>query len=183
MKETSKPVTTSFRLAAILGIFAVLLVFFDILFMLFARSEGNTVKLLKEQLVTLEQEEKIVNSANDIYKQYQDEVDMVSAVFPSEETIALFIQTLEETIRSNSDEYTLRFTAVTPVKESDRLYLPVVITAKTDMARLTSFLLKLEKLPYMTRVLSIDGKGDASFTGGSDVQIVLKVYVQNPFST
>lgn len=179
-KETPK---SSFDLVTILWIFAGLLVFINVLFLVFAKNEGKTVKLLKNQLTSLRQQESIVASSKDIYARYQNEVDIIASVFPNEETIPQFIQTIEEAIRSNSDEYALRFTAVTPLKEDDKLYLPVSITAKTDVARLIQFLGLLEKLPYMTHVTSLGGIATDTFTSPSEIQIVFKVYVQNPFTS
>jgi Tfp pilus assembly protein PilO len=181
MKPETKKNTID--LVLILSATAVCLVVVNVLFLVFVQSEGKTVKLLKNQLVSLRQQQTIIASSKDIYAQYQSEVDTISAVFPNEDTIPQFIQTIEDAIRSNSDEYALRFTAVTPLKEDDKLYLPVAISAKTDVARLIQFLTKLEKLPYMTHVTSLGGITTDTFNSPSEIQIVFKVYVQNPFTT
>lgn len=146
-------------------------------------AEANTTKLLKNELGVLEQEERIITSAQQIYSTYQDEIDTISSVFPNEETIPLFIQTLEDTIRANSDEYSLRFTAITPIKDQDKLFLPLSITMRTDLPKLILFLDKIEKLPYMTHVTSIFSKTPDGFTRTGEIQIGVKVYVQNPFTT
>lgn len=159
------------------------LVVLNFAFILFSYGEAKTVGLLKSELQTLENQNKIITSANEIYLMYQGEVSLISNVFPSEETIPLFIGQLEDLLRSVSNEYFFRFTSVTPIKENDVLFLPVAVTMKVDLSRLEVFLNTLELLPYMTHIVSISSKNPSGFTSESDVQIVFKIYVQNPFVT
>lgn len=156
----------------------------NVAFLVFAGSESKTALLLKKELVTLKQEERIIASAQEIYNTYNNEIDTISAVFPSEETIPSYIQSLEELIRGLADDYNFKFNSVSPLKEQeDRLFLPLTITMKTDLARLVDFLAKLENLPYMMQVTGIRAKTPEGFNGVGEIIIGIKLYVQNPFTT
>lgn len=173
----------SFRINIILSVLVVGLIFLNILFLVFVQSEAKIVQLLKTQLDNLLREEQIIASSQTISQTYATEVELISGVFPTEETIPVFIESLEELLRGNSDEYSLRFAAVSPVKEQDKLFLPVAISLKTDLSRLTSLFEKLEKIPYMTHLSSISAKTPQSFNNVSEYYLVLKVYVQEPFTS
>ena len=179
MKQTAK------KFSDLLLLFAILLVTFvtvDVLFLLLARNEAKTIALLKQELKTLEQNARIITSAQELLSTYQAQIDQISNVFPSEETFPQFIQELESHIRAHADEYSLKFSSVIPLTEQDRLFLPLTLTMKTDLGRLLSFLATVENLPYMTHVSSLVTKTPEGFSGVSEVTVSLKVYVQNPFT-
>lgn len=155
----------------------------NILFIIFTTREAKTTTLLKSELTSLEQNELILSSAKTIYERYQNEINLINAVFPNEETIPIFIQNLEQLIRANADQYSVKFNSVTPLSEEDKLLLPLTITMKTDLSRLLRFFEELEQFPYMTHINSVLTKAPDGFGGGSEVILGLKVYVQKPFTT
>ena len=85
-------------------------------------------------------------------------------------------------LKTNADSYAVKFSSVTPLKEQERLYLPLNLTLRTDSARLVLLLDQLEKLAYMTHVESIVTKTPEGFTKTGESTIDIKIYVQNPFS-
>lgn len=164
-----------------LGI-VILLVIINILFMSLISNEAKTVSLLKKELTELQEQEKIITTASDLYDTYKEEIEVISTVFPSEETITEFIQTIEEKLRGITSEYTFRFSSPNPLREQDKLYLPLTMTLKTNMAGLTRLLKEIETMQYMTHVTSIISKSPDGFSGVSEITIVMNVYVQNPFT-
>lgn len=180
MKPTPQPI---FNSPIVLVSIVIAIISLNILFILLVQGEAKTIKLLKTELVTLEQEERIIESAQNIYESYQNEIEVISQVFPNEETFVGFVQILEQEVRAASDEYTFKFTASEPVKDKDKLLLPITISMKTDMARLTGFLTQFEKLPYMTHMTLLSARTPDGFIQNSDIAINLVVYVQNPFTT
>ena len=142
----------------------------------------KTIELLRKERINLEQEERTIQSVKVIGSQYRESADLIASVFPTETTIPTLIETLESVASTNSDQYTVKFSAVTPVKEQGRLFLPVSISIKTDFDRLTNLLGFLERVPYMARLTSVIIKTPEGFTGKNEVQIGLKVYVNDPFS-
>jgi len=149
----------------------------------FLQSQAKTIKLLKEQKVQLEQDQKIINSSEEIYNTYKDDIEEISQVFPSEEDVLIFLQTLEDVSKKYSEDAIARFASASPQAEGDKLFLLFRLTMKTDKENLSKFLKEMESLPYMTRVLTIS----MSFPDGIEEKISstinLKLYVKNPFSS
>ncbi len=174
---------TSISVNTLLVIFAIALCFLDIIFIIFTQNESKTITLLKGQKKSLAQDESIIASAKEIQDTFQNEVGVISAVFPSEETIPVFILKLEEMLKNTTDEYSVKFAATAPIKQDDKLFLPIIISTKTNYVRLTAFFTQLEKALYMTHITAISIKSPDNFIGVSDVQIRLNVYVQNPFTS
>jgi len=175
---TLPKITTTTLLVLAVSVLVVL----DILFLSLVKSQSGSVVLLKNQLRTLKKDEEIVKSGNDLNRRFQDEIVQISSVFPNEETITDFVQTLEALAKSNSDEYSFKFISITPLKEQDVQAIPISVSLKTDLPRLINLLDNLETLPFMTHVSTITSKTPRNIVGPQETIISLKVYVQNPFS-
>ncbi len=169
--------TISLFVAGIVG-----LTLMNILFLLLVSNEGKTISLLKKQLVQLEQDNVILDSSEEISESYTEEIALLSKVFPNEETILSFLQSLEGLTKENSSEYSVKFTSLNPLAEQDKLFLVLSVFMKTDKTRLANFLKRLEQLPYMTQVNSTVIHMPDGFDGSLDVSQTIKVYVQNPFA-
>jgi hypothetical protein len=154
----------------------------NLLFIMLFQSEVRTYKLLNEEKKTLDQDQMIITASADILGKYQNEIDVISGVFPNEETFLLFVQTFENTVKRNTDEYQLKFSS-TPIAEGDKLFLPMTLSVKTDLSRLMVLFEALENMPYMTHVTGVGAKTPDGLSGKGEYNIGLKVYVQNPFST
>lgn len=171
--------------SSLLTIFGALIaaaVVFNLLFIFLTLKEAKTIGLLHKELINLEQNAQIINSSQQIYDKYKGDIEVISAVFPTEQSIPQFISTLESQIRASADEYTFKFNSITPISENTTLYLPLTITMKTDLARLLQFFENLEHLPYMTHITSVFTKSPAGIIGLGETTVALKVYVQNPFT-
>jgi hypothetical protein len=138
---------------------------------------------LRNEYAILEQQKRIISASSEISEQYKNEIGVISGVFPTEQSIPLFIQTLEGLIRQASDEYTFKFNSLTPIVEGDKLFLLMTVTMKTDLPKLTAFFSSLEHLQYMTHVTGVIAKTPDGFFKKGEVSIGMKVYVQNPFTT
>ncbi len=159
------------------------LVIVDFVFLFLFRSQITTVKLLKTEAQQLDTDRRIITASADIESEYKKEINAISGVFPTEETIPLFIQSLESAIRTFTEDYTFKFASLHPVAEQDKLFLLVTVSMRCEFVYLISFLEKLEVMPYMTHVVNIQAKTPENITGKSDISVALKVYVQNPFTT
>jgi hypothetical protein len=154
----------------------------SMIFIFLFQSEVRTITLLRNEYTILAQQKRIITAASEISKEYKDQIEVISGIFPNEQSIPLFIQALEVLIKQTSDEYTFRFNSLTPIIEGDKLFLLLTITMKTDLAKLVTFFSDLERLPYMTHVTGIVTKTPNGFKGVSEVSMGMKVYVQNPFT-
>ncbi|RJR15446.1 hypothetical protein C4579_02290 [Candidatus Microgenomates bacterium] len=182
-KSPQKPQKTQISPVSALALVMFGLVLLNLLFISLIGNEAQTVKLLKQELNTLEKENQIIDSAQEIYASYDREIALISDVFPNEETVVVTITELENVIRPYANQYALKFASDVPLKEGDLLFLPFTITMTTDMLRLSQFFESLENLHYMTHITSVSSKNPSGFLGESEVQVGFKLYVQNPFTT
>ncbi|HCM38168.1 MAG: hypothetical protein UV61_C0005G0055 [Candidatus Gottesmanbacteria bacterium GW2011_GWB1_43_11] len=178
----TKPKTVRANPVLLWGLIFAVMILVNALFIFFALNETKTVKLLKTELVSLEQDGRIIASAQEINDKYRKEIDLISNVFPNEESLPVFVQSLETQIRNTADEYTIKFNSITPLTEQDKLFLPLTITLETDLTRLIKFLDALEHLSYMTHVSRISAKVPDGYTTKGEYNIGVKIYVQKPFS-
>lgn len=178
-----KKVITLERSIERLIVILVVLVLLDFSLLFFLRTQVKTIGLLKEQRLQLEQDQRIINSAEEIYQQYKDDIEAISEVFPGEEDVLAFLQQLETLAKQLSDDSVVKFASLSPQEEGDQLFLLFTINLKTDMQRLTTLMRELEVLPYMTRVLAVSVNFPDKISGKIDASLKLKLYVQNPFST
>lgn len=178
-----KKIHSIYNTITILTIVIGMCVVLNVLFIYLVGNNMQMIQLLQKQVVQLKQDQQIIASSQEITDTYKDEIDIISKVFPNEETILTFIQSLEKYIRNSADEYALKINSLTPLPEGDKLYLLLTVVMKTDLTRLLQFLSDLEQIPYMTHVTAISMKNPEGIMKPGEVSIGLKVYVQNPFST
>lgn len=159
----------------------VLIVVINIGIMYMLLNQSKTITLLQEQQQQLTQDQRILSSSEEIYAQYEGQIEKILRVFPDEETVLDFLQTLETLSKTHSTEYTVKFASRSPLPESDKLFLLFTITLKTDKTQLDAFLDALENLPYMTRVLTMNAAFPDPASQAVDAALTLKLYVKNPF--
>lgn len=162
-------------------IFLVIIVVVNIGIMFMLLNQAKTISLLQEQQQQLVQDQRILNSSEEIYAQYEGQIEKILNVFPDEETVLDFLQTLETLSKEHSTEYSVRFASRSPLPESDKLFLLFTVSLKTDKAQLDAFLDSLEALPYMTRVLTMNVAFPDPLSQAVDATLTLKLYVKNPF--
>lgn len=179
--EVKKTTATVSPIMILGGICLGLLLLSLILIFLF-QNEIQTIKLLRNEYSILTQQKRIITASSEISEQYKDEIEVISGIFPNEQSIPVFIQALEGLIKQTSTEYTFRFNSLTPIIEGDKLFLLMTVTMKTDQSKLLQFLSALEQAQYMTHITGMMSKTPNGYTGPAEVSIGMKVYVQNPFT-
>lgn len=162
------------------GVLAALIVI-NMIFIFLLTNQVKTIHLLRSEQELLERDKRIIAASEEIKKKYQSEISIISNAFPNEMTFPLFLESLESLMRSYSDGENIRFTSVSPIPEQDRQFLLLSLSMNTDVVRMHEFLIKLEKLPYLTHITGIMVKSPGGFRAVSEYSIALKVYVQNPF--
>lgn len=166
-----------------LALFLVLLVAINLGIIVLLQTQAKTIVLLKDQLRQLEKDQQIVASSEEIYATYEQDIDRILNVFPNEETVLDFLQTLERLTKEVSVDSTIRFASLNPMPETDKLFLLFNISLRTNRELFDIFLERLETLPYMTRIISTQVNFADGDVNNVDAMIVLKLYVQNPFTT
>lgn len=167
------------RLIAIL--FGIALVNVGLLYML--RMQANGIRLLQQQKKQLEQDQAIINSSEQIYATYKDHIEDLLAVFPSEEDVLMFLETLQDIAKKHGSNASARFSSPSPQQEGDKLFLLFRVTMTTDKDGLKSFLQEAEQLPYMTRLLTLSMGLSDGIQGDMNVTLLIKLYVKNPFTS
>jgi hypothetical protein len=158
------------------------LICINILFILLFQSDLKTYKFTQKEMEMLDQDRRIIAASADISEKYKDEIEVISSVFPSEADFPTFIQTLENNLKNSVEEYQFKFNPA-PIAEGDKQFLLMTIIIKTDLPNLILFFTRLEQMPYMTHITSINAKTPAGIAGKSEYSIGIKIYVQNPFNT
>lgn len=146
------------------------------------KTQVKEVQLLKDQKQQLADDQKLLSSAEQIYTKYKDDFPLLESVFPDEETVLPFLQTLEKLTREYSEDGVVRFASLSPLPENDKLFLLFTLSLHTDTQRFSDFLIQLENLPYLTRVLSYTLNWSDQKKQLVDATVQLKVYVKNPFT-
>ncbi len=178
-----KKIVIKSRQPTLLLIVSLILVVLNIAFLIFSANESRTITLLSNELISLEQDKRIITSAAEISSTYNKEIAVISNVFPNEETMPIFIQRLETLLKNYTDSYSFKFSSITPIKEQDRLYLPLALVLRIDLDRLVKLMTRIEKLPFMMHINSINTKTPDGFIKLGESTIIIKLYVQNPFTT
>lgn len=181
-KKTPKPVKKNSSVEQLVLILAGLVVI-NIVMLYFLSTQVKTIRLLRIQRTQLEQDLKIINSAEQIYQSYKDDIEVISEVFPNEESVLVFLQTLETLSKKYGTESLVKFSPPTPQPEGDSLYLLFTVNMQTTSEQLPEFLKAIEKLPYMTRLLTLNVSLPDGGRGNVSASMRLKVYVKNPFNT
>lgn len=181
-QKTMKKNQYSRKIFILMGICGALLVI-NIFILVLLRNQVVTISLLRKEMQTLKQDEQIIKSAVEITANFGDEIKVISAVFPDEESLPGFILELENLLQAKTNEYNLKFTSITPMQEGENLFLPISVTLKTDLGKLLEFFGELESLPFILHITSITSKAPSGISDFNEVNLGVKVYVQNPFST
>jgi hypothetical protein len=181
--EQKNEIITKFNPVMLWTGFLLSLIMINFTFVYLTLNEHKSIMLMRNELNSLNQQKSIITAANVINEQYKDEIEVISNVFPNEQTIPRFIQTLEAVIKNSSNSYSpIKFNSLTPIAEGDKQFLLMTISMTADLAKLSTFLTSVEALPYMTHITGITVKTPGGFIGSGEILIGMKVYVQNPFS-
>ena len=180
MTKKTTASTNPIELGAIILVFIVIV---NLGALFFLTTLVKTIVLLKQQQKDLQQDLKIVNSSEQIYQKYKDNIQLILDVFPTETKVIEVLQTLETLSKNYSDDSAVKFASLSPQPEGDNLYLLFTIVLTTDAQRLSAFFDKLETLPYLTRILSVSINYPETIKGKINASMQLKLYVQNPFSS
>ena len=160
----------------------VFLFLIDCLFIYLAKNKLKTIDSIRTEKNILEKDRQIISTASELTEKYQNEIEIFSKVFPNEETIALFLNDLENVIKKSTNDYKFQFSSFNPLPEQDKLYLLLTVSMKVDMENLIEFMTDIENLPYMMHINSISINSPLGINEATDTRVNLKLYVQQPFT-
>jgi len=144
-------------------------------------SQRKSIELLRNEIKALQSDTELIGISKEIFGSQQPKIDAISRAFPDEETIIRFIGELETILKADTIENTFQVTDA-PISESGKLYLLYTISGKAEFGKFTKLLSDIEKMPYLTHILSISLRTPDGFTKTVEYSFQMKVYVKNPFS-
>lgn len=180
--KTQKKQISVNRNILILTAVLVFLASLNCLFIYLSRNKLSEIASLRQEREILEKDRQIVQAADELTQKYQNQIEVFSKVFPSEQTISVFIGDLEKVLKNVSPDYRFQFSSLNPLPEQDKLYLLLTLTLKTDLSEFLNLLEDLEQIPYMMHINSISVNAPLGVTSPVDIRINLKLYVQQPFT-
>jgi Tfp pilus assembly protein PilN len=182
MEVTPKKVATLKDLVEKWSLIIILIIVGHFGVLVLLNTQIKEIKLLKEQKEQLTQDQQLLSSGEQIYAQYKESFPILESVFPDEESVLIFLQSLEKLTRESGENGVVKFASLSPLPENDKLFLLFTIYLHTDTTRFEGFLTQLEELPYLTRVLSYTIQWSDQKKQLIDATVKLKVYVKNPFT-
>lgn len=154
-----------------------------VILMLFL-SQANTILLLKKELLQLKSDQETASLSSGLLQQYSEEEERLSSVFPGDTTtISIFISDLETVLKQYTSDYSFKFNSLIPIPENDKSFLLLTINMKTDFDKLMQLMAAFERMPYMTHIVAINSRAPQGYDGMSDIQLGIKLYVQNTFKS
>jgi len=185
-----KPETTAAQirhntqtLIYITAVIAIILVLTNVVLMVLVGSKTKQLAQIKQQIAVKTSDDKNLQSSVDYLAQNQKQLDDIINALPNESRLVEFIDTIESVSSENSNNSTLEFSAIAPASLAQDKYLPFVINLVTDMPNFQQYLTKLEKLPYVIEITSIQAKATDDSSKLWEFTIAARVFVQDPFKS
>lgn len=152
------------------------------LFITLSRQQVKRIKTLENELNSLSESQLSVASLQKFIGENQAKITELEKVFPTQDTIVEFLSVTEKLVYELDPEGTVKFGALTPTKMNDELFIPLIFTFKANSAQALEFLRKLERLPYIIQITTVEFKLPLGQFGTGEVVLGGKVYVQDPFN-
>lgn len=143
----------------------------------------DQLNLTREQIVTAQVNNSNISSTSQFLESGQVQIEIINNALPNESTLINFVTTIENLANQWSSTSSLKFNAKNPTGDSNAKFIPFELNISTDMKNFQQFLTQLEKLPYLVEVDSIASTHTNLDQNLWDIEIIAKVYVQDPFRT
>lgn len=140
------------------------------------------IKLTQQEIDTAGQSQQTTQAINDLISDNPQEIERLTTALPNQSTIIVFIEEVNALVHEYDKAGIVRFTATNPTKINNQLAIPMYMKANMTTVTLVSFLRRIERLPYLIEITSLDVKSPQGVGGPADVSIGANVYVQDPFT-
>lgn len=145
----------------------------------FLRQTSFSLEKKKNKLFALKGRGENFKILEEKISRFKVQSEKISKVFPAEGNVPEFINSLEKISQTNKVKMELSFTG--PPQKEEELFLPFIIQLKTDISGLKNFLADLSGLPYLTRIMFFEVKGNSGFKGEITAVLKVRLYVNEPF--
>ncbi len=147
-----------------------------------------TLGLWQKKLVGLKQEAQLIELSKTsrekllgIAANEAERVQLVLAVFPDSEGVLGVLQELEALVESVDPQGVVSFTSTVPVKVENELSIPMQLQLNTNSFEAIELMRRLERLPYVISVDTIDLDLLGGISEPAQVTIGVHLYVNDPF--
>lgn len=171
------------KLIYITIVIAVILIITNMILMVLIGSKTKQLAQIKQQIAVKTSDDQNLQSSIDYLNQNQKQLEDIVNTLPNESRLVEFIDTIESVSGENASNSSLEFSAIAPTSLAQDKYLPFVINLVTDLPNFQEYLKKIEKLPYVIEITSIQAKTTDSSGKLWEFTIAARVFVQDPFKS
>lgn len=151
------------------------------LHILFALKLASQIRAAKVEGVASKLTGKALTSQTEYFAQNPQVVEVIGNALPSQDGLIKLIETVEKLEEKLQITKSFTFTSPVPQTENNQYYLPFAIRFNATSQQTIDFLRQFEKIPYLTKINSLNIKTPGGVGGIYEVQIGGKVYVQDAF--
>jgi len=180
-KTPSVPIPNTKRMVALSTILFLFFLVCNAILIFLTNQKNLQINNLKQQIETTRLNNLSLGETLDYFNASQDEIDLITAALPSNETLVEFINQLETIAQESSGNSILEFSALAPSGPQGQKYLPLVIKFDTNLENFENFLNRAEKLPYLFEVTSIQATKTSQQSQSWQFIIAGRVYTREPF--
>lgn len=136
-----------------------------------AKQEQQTAAIASEGKASLDR----------FFNENPETITKINEALPDQNKIIKMIEAVESLEENLKLSKSFTFTSPIPIVDNNQHYLPFSIRVNATGLQLITFLRQFEKLPYLTKILSLNVKTPGGLGGVYEVTITGKVYVQDAF--
>lgn len=175
--KTIKKIETRQRFVAF-GLPAILIGIAFLLFSLGAKLISS-LETKKTDLSTKQQQAIETLQFNQFLSENSSRLEQIDYIIPDESMMIAVVSDFESVLKSFDPQSKVKIASTNPIKVDTSLSINLVILFSAPMENLVPILEKIQQLPYMFQLLSLETNqiGDSY-----SHQLSLRLYVQDPFS-
>ena len=171
----------STRNLKIIAILTLILFFLNIFLIYLSQSRIKQNKTIKEQIITTGHNSQNLEIAVEFLNTQADQMSIIKKTLPNEAELVEFIQTIEVIAKTHATNHQLKFSVKSPQGLTGEKFIPFIIELSTNIENTLEFLKKLEKLPYIVELTSLETEKFEGSNSILKVTITSRVYVRDPF--
>jgi len=142
-------------------------------------NQVKTVGVKRQQLAVKLQTVKETQAFNQYVETNQVKLDRLNHIIPNEAMMISVISDFESIIAAVDSLGTVKIASTNPVKSGLYSSVSIAVTFSSPIENLPAVLEKLNSLPYLTQLISLDTN---QVNDSYNHQLMLRLYVQEPFS-
>lgn len=133
----------------------------------------------QQEIQTFIRSQENTNELLDYVETNKEIVSQIETVFPNETNIDISYQTILSAAKEVDDNAQLKIKANLPTTHNGKSILPMELVASTNTAGTISLLRRIERLPYIIEVSTIEMQNPLTTEGTTT--ILFRLYVDNEF--